>query len=698
MFKVTGDGTTAGTLVEMPFSISGAKAVTSSISTVSATGSFSSLPVLTLALAKNTLASMLADTCTSSSPVLYLSASHIVLVLCYYSESFNYILISNRVSEKSQTSMSKPVIEFRANKSDGTSIRSDIQSIVPLTRLQKLRYLYRQNPLVEHIRSVLTKSIWSGGVNLYKVSQEGGHFLGNETKIPWTPPPDVQHILDTVWSSFKVDVFDSLLMFGWVVVHFQQRKDETSDKIITIPHVVPCELYRMLISTTLEHGTTLHALHVREQCELPDTIVFHKFSYDPSPLGMMNSLVAKAAAELSYLSDHATTAMTIRQLRCRPTVVIEKGVTTKNDQSGNAEAQRRALLDGIHSDTIGHEAADRPSATNVTTGHIAVPEGVNLAEDLEVGQRAYNKARQRAALRRGDVDEAVRLSMIDWEGQGVRPMGACTGIALKSGEQAKFAPTLSESNDFETTRRSLVETIGGVFGVPISVLSGNGRSGGVNSGVGAEHTKTVHAMFRLGVQEWRGKLSSILTDCFTECYFDLLVKEVRGDDQNVDAYKEKKYRTVHIDFAPSTFVGNAPLRECYEWGIIDFETFGQYCLSNLGLPTDVQVKVPPKDCALGVGLPDPNADVKLKEAELELKREELKFKEQEAKMAHKREEAATKIQQAQLKAQQQAQQQAQQPTTTGSQPEKQPQEPKKKTVLKRKAKKSSKTTEKRQKT
>ena len=548
--------------------------------------------------------------------------------------------------------MSKPYIEFRTNKSDGNSIKSDVQSIIPLRRLQKLRYLYMQSPLIEHIRSVLMKSIWSGGVHLYKVSEEGGHFTNDEKKEQWSPPPEIQHTLETNWDSFKADVFDSLLMFGWVCVHFQQLKDQTTGATTTLPHVVPVELYRMLVSTTLENGTSLHALHVREQCELPDTVVFHRFSYDPTPQGMMTSLVAKASAELAYLTDHATTAMTVRQLRCRPTVVIEKGVGTKSEGSGNAAAQRTALLDGIYADTIGHETADRPSATNVLTGHIAVPVGVNLEDDLSIGQKSYNNARHRAALQRGDVEEAARLSSVDWDGEGMRAMGACTGITLKSGEQARFAPTLGESNDFETTRRSLMESIGGVFGVPLSVLSGGGRSGSGNTAVGAEHTKTVHAMYRLGVQEWRKRLSSILTDCFTECYFDLLVAEKTAEKSTkkpVDPYKEKKYRTVHIDFAPSTFVGNEPLRECYEWGVIDFKTFGQYCLSNLGLPADVQVTKPPKENPLGIGLPDPNADHDLKEKEIDLKKEDLKFREKEAKAAAKREEKAAKAETQQKK-------------------------------------------------
>lgn len=545
--------------------------------------------------------------------------------------------------------MPKPNIEFRTNKSDGNSIKSDVQAIIPLGQLQKLRYLYMQNPLVEHIRSVLMKSIWSGGVHLYKVSKEGGHFTNDEKKERWTPPPAIQHTLETRWDSFKVEVFDSLLMYGWVCVHFRQIKDKTSGETTTVPHVVPIELYRMLVSTTLESGTSLHALHVREQCELPDTVVFHRFSYDPTPQGMMTSLLAKASAEISYLTDHAATAMMVRRLRCRPTVVIEKGVGVKNEGSGNAAAQRTALLDGIHADTIGYEAADRPGATNVLTGHVAVPVGVNLEEDLNLGEKSYNRARHRNALQRGDVTEAARLSAIDWEGEGVRPMGSCTGIALKSGEQARFAPTLGESNDFETTRRSLLESIGGVFGVPLSVLSGGGRSGGGNSAVGAEHTRTVHAMYRLGVQEWRKRLSSVLTDCFTECYFDLLVSEKSTEKTDVDPYKEKKYRTVHIDFAPSTFVGNEALREVFEWGVIDFKTFGQYCLSNLGLPSDVQVVKPPKDNPLGVGLPDPNADHELKEKEIDLKKEDLKFREREAKAAAKREEKAAKAETQQKK-------------------------------------------------
>ena len=69
------------------------------------------------------------------------------------------------------------------------------------------------------------------------------------------------------------------------------------------------------------------------------------------------------------------------------------------------------------------------------------------------------------------------------------------------------------------------ETIAGVFGVPLSVLTGTGRSGGSQNQQASQQTKTVHAMFRLTVQEWRGKLSRVLTDCFSECWFSLMMKD-----------------------------------------------------------------------------------------------------------------------------------------------------------------------------
>jgi len=235
-----------------------------------------------------------------------------------------------------------------------------------------------------------------------------------------------------------------------------------------------------------------------------------------------------------------------------------------------------------------------------------------------------------------------------------RNMGSMTGITLGAGETVKFSPSLSEASNFEPVRRCMQETIAGVFGVPLSVLTGTGRGGGSQNQQASQQTKTVHAMFRLTVQEWRGRLSRILTDCFSECWFSLLLKE--GDNKpstTIDAYKESERRTIHLDFSPSTFVGNEQIRELYEWGVIPFEVFGKYCMANCSLPVEEMNKSPPSDNPLGVGLPDPNAELelkekevdinkKLKEKELGVKKDELNFKEQESKDAVKREEKAAK--------------------------------------------------------
>lgn len=39
----------------------------------------------------------------------------------------------------------------------------NIQSVVSTDTLKRLRLLYKKHPLMEQIRSVLQKSIWSGG-------------------------------------------------------------------------------------------------------------------------------------------------------------------------------------------------------------------------------------------------------------------------------------------------------------------------------------------------------------------------------------------------------------------------------------------------------------------------------------------------------------------------------------------------------
>ena len=533
----------------------------------------------------------------------------------------------------------------------GGDVRSDMQTIVSTDLLKRLRYLYKKHPLMEQIRSVLQKSIWSGGVSLYKIDKEASHFLSGEQRIKWTPPPRVQHSLDVKWDHLKYQILDHLLIYGWVVIRFNavrgSPEQDSKEEPEIVPFVVPVEFYRLCITTSLE-GTVLRALNVRDQDEIENCVVFHQFGYDPTPDGRLNSLVSKAAAAITFMMNHETTDLIIRELRCRPTAFVEKGELTKNEATGSALGQRRALLEGLESDTLGYTAVDKMDATNVVEGQIPMPLGYSLEEDMRRNDLMFEKARQKSAMDRGDPVAAVAMGL-DKDKMTIRPMGSLTGVSLATGESVKFAPTISEASNFESTRRCMQESIAGVFGVPLSVLTGTGRSGSAQNQA-TQQTKTIHSMFRLTIQEWRNRLSRILTDCFTECWFDLLMKEETLEKEKskktpataIDPYKEKRVRTVHVDFSPSTFVGNDEIRQLYEWGVIDFKVFGQYCMANCSLPVEEMEKTPPPDNPLGVGLPDPNAEIELKEKELGLKNDELKFKEREAKEAAKREERTAK--------------------------------------------------------
>lgn len=559
----------------------------------------------------------------------------------------------NAVSLGTKSSLVKTL----RKKYKSNDVRSDLQSIISTDTLKRLRYLYKKHPLMEQIRSVLQKSIWSGGVNLYKVNKEASHFLNGEKRIPYTPPPRVQHSLDTRWDYLKYEILDHLLCYGWVVIKFNEIKDKREEEPEIVPFVVPVEFYRMCVTTNLEDGSVLRALNVRDQDEIENCVVFHRFGYDPTPDGRLNSLVSKAAAAITFMMNHETTDSIVRQLRCRPTAYVEKGTLTKNEAQGSALGQSRALLEGLESDSLGYTTVDHMNATSVKEGQVPLPFGYSLDADMQRNDLMYKRAKHKAAMERGDPVAAAAVGL-DNETNTQRNMGSMTGIVMGAGETVKFAPSISEASNFDPVRRCMQETIAGVFGVPLSVLTGTGRSGGSQNQQASQQTKTVHAMFRLTVQEWRGKLSRVLTDCFSECWFSLMMKDGDSGERkaplaSIDAYKESERRKIHLDFAPSTFVGNEQIRELYEWGVIPFEVFGKYCMANCSLPVEEMNKAPPSDNPLGVGLPDPNAELdlkekevdinkRLKEKELGVKKDELSFKEKESENAVKREEKAAK--------------------------------------------------------
>ena len=68
----------------------------------------------------------------------------------------------------------------------------------------------------------------------------------------------------------------------------------------------------------------------------------------------------------------------------------------------------------------------------------------------------------------------------------------------------------------------------------------------------------------------------------------------------MDVHTEKRRRMVHVDFHPTTFIDNQELRELYEWGILPWETFSTYALSNASLPAEERNPNPPKH-PLGLG-------------------------------------------------------------------------------------------------
>ena len=155
-----------------------------------------------------------------------------------------------------------------------------IQHIVSLQDMLDLRDLYHHSALLEQLRSLLQKSVWSAGMGFFKEKVGEGKFSNRGHRVPWRPPPFVESMIEKYWDKLKHDVLDALLCWGFCVVHFQtpRQSGETvaddRENAFPYPTVVPPELYRLMVSTTLTGGTKLVALDVRDRnTELPDCVV-----------------------------------------------------------------------------------------------------------------------------------------------------------------------------------------------------------------------------------------------------------------------------------------------------------------------------------------------------------------------------------------------------------------------------------------
>ena len=486
--------------------------------------------------------------------------------------------------------------------------KPEIKKMVSYETMRSIRGIYQTSSLLEEIRSLLQKSVWSAGMALFRedVGKTGsGNFTRTGHRIPWTPPSHVRETLEDRWELFKHELLDSLLCYGFCVVHFSSFKeaglsvvDERQNQY-PFPTIVAPELYRLVVQTTL-HGTTLSAVDCGTMEELDNTRVFADLGYNPSIDGKLTSLVSKCFVDVYHLEQLSVAAMRQRTLRCNPTVFIEsQSDTPANEAQGQQLGQQQALAQ-----TLGIAPADEPQSQNVLDGHVPLHLGGNPEQQMQADNELFRVARRSLALQRGDFEGAAMASAPKPGVNPVRRFGVGNGIPLKAGETVRPLPLPTESSNFHANQHALHEAVAGVFGVPLGVLKGSAFSSS-NRGVGVANTRVVHSMYRLTVNSWRRRVSDVLTKCFGECYYELLATErlAGSGTPSKDILDEKRRRLVCVSFHPTTFVDNTDLRELYEWGVIDWETFSSYCMTNSSLPIQDREKAAPKPNPLGIGLP-----------------------------------------------------------------------------------------------
>ena len=442
-----------------------------------------------------------------------------------------------------------------------------------------IRTCFRQSPMVQMCRQMIANQLLNNGV---KFCQGGCNSKGVTFH-----KKDEDNIEDR-WCPFAADVIDSVMCYGFVVVHMGNE----------YPSVLRLETYWLKVG--IKDNELEFFVYEKGAAEkvMPSAVVFHNFGFDITPEGSINSLVSRVLPRLQFLKKMRQSAMYMEIQRSEPKYFSEV------KDSGNNQNAREGVEFDYYADANAAETSDDMKFQRNKTA-ISM---LSAQRDLYEGYlNASHAAKASAAL-----ENVTQLPM---------------------GHSVKNSQTSTGRGDLVNIHKIMQEEICATFGVPRSMMFSD------SSAKTSTDTVGTHMTFQNTLLWWKKKLSVVLSETYNSLNSEKIVEKIDiKREHDIDELK-RKYK-VNVYFPVTPFVTNDELRKLYEQGVISWKSYGEYALRNISLPIDdLQPKAPEVDELLFKKPEEqhesPN-DGKEKKEDKKAKKEDAKKKDDEKKTSDKK--------------------------------------------------------------
>lgn len=391
---------------------------------------------------------------------------------------------------------------------------------------------YHQSPILHMCRHMISSQLLNNGIQFcYGGCKDRSVDMEAQREM----------LIEDKWVPFCCDLIDSILCYGFAVVH-----------VSDYPTVMKLGTYWIKID--VKHTGFEWKVYKRGTVdeEMEDTYVFSV--YDPMMDGKLNSPVRKVIPRLLFLKKLRESATMMEENRANPIVYSEV-----------KEGQNQGEKEGVDYDYYANAGVAETSAQFKYTRNQNAISLLNQQKDL------YDQflGKRHALVAQKTLSNVIPLPL---------------------GHQMKPPPMNTGRTDLVMLHKIIEEEVCATLGVPRSMIISD-TGGGLNSG--ATNKESMHETFMHTLMFWKKKLGNILSDVYNIIYIDELKKKIDFKKEK-DPFLAKKKHSVNVYFPVTPFVTNESLRTLYEQGIISWKKYATYALMNVSLPIEDMQDGPPE--------------------------------------------------------------------------------------------------------
>ena len=444
--------------------------------------------------------------------------------------------------------------------------------------MKRLHLCFHQSPIISMASFMISTQLLNNGLSF---------CVGTDEKCRKTMKMDAKQeaMVNDVWLPFARQCLDSVLCYGFVVVLI----------VDDIPRVMEVGTYTIKIEV-LPTGYEWHVSSIGDvEEDMKDVYVYDIFGHSPTQDGIFTSPVSKVLPRLIYLKQLRETSLLMEFRRADVTVFSE-----------SKDTQSSAQKENVDYDFYADAGAGK------------------IDEDMKFTR---NKTNIRLLQQQNDLFDQML-----GRGHARKSMQAMENVVpLPMGHTMKAPPQTTGRGDLVSIHKSIEEEVCGTLGVPRSLMIADG-------GGGLGHTQDkegLHETFMHTILFYKRTIGIVLSDIYNKLYYEDIKSNI-DFHKDQDIYELKKKHSISVYFPVTPFVSNKQLRELYEQGIIEWQTYARYALCNVNLPlSDMKAGGPPPIDELLFEKPEKK--VEKEEGKKEEKEEGKKEEKEEGKKKEKEE-------------------------------------------------------------